>query len=354
MKRLNLKSILIYGALIAVVVVMIVKLKTNKEVATKQVFHFNKDEVIQVKTQMVQEESIPDVREFSGTFEPNKESKISAEVQGKINSVLVDVGSLVRKNQALVQLDQALLQLQLETINIQINGLEADRARFEVLSKAEAIQGVQLEKVVLGIQTARSQKASILKQMEKTVIRAPFDGVVTAKLNEEGGFAAPGVPLLMITDIHQLKFTIQVPENELRMFQMNAVYEIENTVYPELDLKGKTILIGSKGNMGSSFPIQFAVQNTADLKIKSGMFGRVVISKEGTKPGFSIPSSAIQNKGNQASIYILKNNKARLIPIIIAKRHENKVLISGDLQVGDTLITQGFITLYDGANVSTK
>lgn len=354
MKKLNLKSILIYGALIAIVVVTVVTLRSNKDKATNQVFHFDKAEVMKVRTQLIQQETIPDEREFSGTFEPNKESKISAEVQGKINSILVDVGSLVRKNQPIVQLDQSLLQLQLETINIQINSLEVDRARFEILSKAEAIQGVQLEKVVVGLQTARSQRATIVKQIEKTTIRAPFDGIVTAKLNEEGGFAAPGVPLLQITDIHQLKFTIQVPENELRLFQMDEVYSIQNTVYPELNLKGKTILIGSKGNMGSSFPIQFIVQNTSDLKVKSGMFGRVMISKAGTKPGFSIPSSSIQNKGSQSNVYVVKNNKARLVPINIEKRQQNKVLVSGDLQVGDTLITQGFITLFDGANVSLK
>ncbi len=291
---------------------------------------------------------------YSGTFEPNKETKISAEIQGKINEVLVDVGSVVNKGQSLVLLDNSLLKLQLQTIEVQIEGLEADVNRYTILAKADAIQGVQLEKAELGLKSAKVQKATLLEQINKTTIKAPFNGVVTAKLSEEGAFAAPGVPLLQITDITNLKFTVNVPENELSQFKLNQSYSLSADAYSEILLTGKATMIGSKANMGSSFPVQFTVNNTSDLKIKSGMFGKVNLKNETQEKGIIIPASAIVGTANQPQVYLIKNGKSVLQNITISKKIQNKAVVSSGLNEGDVIVTNGFINLFDGANITVK
>ncbi len=291
---------------------------------------------------------------YSGTFEPNKETKISAEIQGKINEVLVDVGSVVNKSQSLVLLDNSLLKLQLQTIEVQIEGLEADVNRYAILAKADAIQGVQLEKAELGLKSAKVQRATLLEQINKTTIKAPFNGVVTAKLSEEGAFAAPGVPLLQITDITNLKFTINVPENELSKYKLNQSYSLTADAYSEILLTGKATMIGSKANMGSSFPVQFSVNNTSDLKIKSGMFGKVIFKNDIQEKGIIISSSAIVGSENQPQVYLIKNGKAILQNIVISKKIQNKSVVSSGLKTGDVIVTNGLINLFDGANVTVK
>ena len=88
-----------------------------------------------------------------------------------------------------------------------------------------------MEKTELGLKSAKVQRATILEQISKTTIKAPFAGIVTAKLTEEGAYAAPGVPLIQITDISQLKFTVNVPENELSQFKMNQNYSLQADAY---------------------------------------------------------------------------------------------------------------------------
>lgn len=291
---------------------------------------------------------------YSGTFEPNKETKISAELQGKIKEVLVDVGSVVNKGQSLVWLDNTLLKLQLQTIEVQIEGLEADLNRYTILAKADAIQGVQLEKTELGLRSAKVQRATLLEQINKTTVKAPFDGVVTAKLSEEGAFSAPGVPLLQITDIKILKFTVNVPENELSKFKINQSYSLKVDAYSDILLTGKATMIGSKANMGNSFQIQFTVNNTPDLKIKSGMFGKVNLKNATQEKGIIIPASAIVGSADQPQIYLIKNGKSILYSITISKRIQNKVVVLSGLNEGDVIVTDGFINLFDGASVSVK
>lgn len=349
---MNWKKIIGIVAGIAILALVVFKLKTNKEITQGKVYQYDKEQAINVQADTLQIENVNTEFSYSGTFEPNKETKISAELQGKINSILVDVGSVVSKGQTLIQLDNSLLKLQLQTIDVQIEGLEADVNRYTILAKADAIQGVQLEKAELGLKSAKVQKATLLEQINKTSIKAPFSGIVTAKLSEEGAFAAPGVPLLQITDITTLKFTINVPEKDLSQFKINQSYSLSADAYSEILLTGKNTMIGSKANMGSSFPVQFMVNNTSDLKIKSGMFGKVNLKNDTQEKGIIIPASAIVGTANQPQVYLIKNGKSVLQNISISKKIQNKIVVSSGLNEGDVIVTNGFINLFDGAKVS--
>jgi len=346
------KTIIYIAVALALIAIVVFQLKKNKETTVNRVYQYNKEQAIHVQAITLQPESIKNDISYAGTFEPNKETRISADIQGKINSVLVDVGSSVRTGQALLQLDNSLLKLQLQTIEIQIEGLEADVKRYTVLAHADAIQGVQLEKTELALKSAKVQKATLTEQISKTTITAPFNGIVTAKLTEAGAFAAPGVPLLQITDISSLKFTVNVPEQALSQFENNQQYDLSADVYPETLLMGKVLMTGSKANMGNSFPVQFSLSNTADLKIKSGMFGKVLLRNDSEQRLIIIPASAIVGTNIQPQVYLVKNGKANLHSITTSARFQNKIQVSAGLSAGDVIVTNGFINLFDGANVS--
>ena len=354
-----MKKVLYIIIPLALIAIVIIKLKSNKEIVKAKVYQYDKNQAINVQVDTIKSELIGVEFAYSGTFEPNKETKLSAEIQGKVNDVLVDIGTFVTKGQSLIQLDNSLLKLQLQSAEVQVEGLEADVKRFTVLANADAVQGVQLEKAELGLKSAKVQRATLLEQINKTTIKAPFNGVVTAKLTEEGAFAAPGVPLLQITDISVLKFTVNVSENDLSSFQLNQTFSINADAYSDVLLSGKATMIGSKANMGSSFPVQFIVNNTSDVKIKSGMFGKVTpiaigVKSENQKTGIIIPSSAIVGSTSQPQVYKVENGKAVLHDITIAQKIKSKTIVSEGLEEGDVIVTNGFINLFDDANVTVK
>ena len=349
-----MKKVLYIIIPLTLIAIVVIKLKSNKEIVKDKVYQYDKEQAINVQVDTIKSELIGAEFAYSGTFEPNKETKLSAEMQGKINDVLVEVGTFVTKGQSLIQLDNSLLKLQLQSAEVQVEGLEADVKRFTVLANADAVQGVQLEKAELGLKSAKVQRATLLEQISKTTIKAPFNGVVTAKLTEEGAFAAPGLPLLQITDISVLKFTVNVSENDLSSFQLNQTVSINADAYSDVLLSGKATMIGSKANMGSSFPVQFIVSNTSDFKIKSGMFGKINLKSDNQKSGIIIPSSAIIGSSSQPQVYKVKNGKAVLHNITIAQKIKNKTVVAKGLEEGDVIVTNGFINLFDNANVTIK
>jgi membrane fusion protein (multidrug efflux system) len=349
-----MKKVLYIIIPLALIAIVVIKLKSNKEIVNNKVYQYDKEKAINVQVDTIKYKLIGNEFNYSGTFEPNKETKLSAEIQGKINDVLVDVGTFVTKGQSLIQLDNSLLKLQLQSAEVQVEGLEADVKRFTVLANADAVQGVQLEKAELALKSSKVQRATLIEQINKTTIKATFNGLVTAKLTEVGAFATPGLPLLQITDISVLKFTVNVSENDLSSFQVNQTFSINADAYANELLTGKTIMIGSKANMGSSFPVQFIVTNTSDFKIKSGMFGKVNMKSENQKSGIIIPASAIVGTSSQPQVYKVKNGKAVLSVITIAQKIKNKTVVSKGLEVGDVIITNGFINLFNNANVTAK
>ncbi|MCK9320615.1 MAG: efflux RND transporter periplasmic adaptor subunit [Bacteroidales bacterium] len=348
------KKIIYIVVVLALIVFTVIRLKNNKETTQDRIYQYNKETAIRVQVDTLKLEDVNVEYSYMGSFEPFKETKISAEIQGKINSLLVDVGSSVKTGQPLIQLDNSLLKLQLQSIEVQIEGLETDVKRYTVLANADAIQGVQLEKTELALRSTKIQKATLLEQINKTTIKAPFNGIVTAKMTEEGAFAAPGIPLLQITDISNLKFTINLPEQKLNQFYMGKTSKLTTDAFPDVVLSGDVSMIGSKANFGNSFPIQFLVANTPDLKIKSGMSGNVLITNNDKQEHIIISSSSIVGTNIKPQVYKVEQGKAILSDISISNRFENKVQINKGLTEGDVIITNGFINLFDGANVITK
>ncbi len=347
------KTIIIILSLSVFLALVIFKLTSNKKRADERVYAYDKEQPVRIGTMVLEAGTVTNPLAFAGVFEADRESKLSAETQGKINAIYADEGRYVRRGQALVKIDDALLKHQLQSVNVQIQSLEDDVKRFNILAEAGAIQATQLDKAILQLSTARIQRNTLNEQIRKTVVYAPFDGIITQKLSEVGSFAAPGIPLLQLTDISKLRFTVNLAENDLSLFDQDKIYPITVDAFHGQALQGKLIMIGSRGNIGSNFPVRFAVPNPG-LKIKSGMFGKVALGKVTDSSTIIIPSSAVLRSGDKNQVYMVQAGKVYLREVFLGERMKNEVVVRNGLGSGDTIATSGFVNLFEGANVITQ
>lgn len=346
-----MKKIIYIIVAIGLVVLVAFQLINNKKITEKRVYKYDKSTPIEVKVEVVDNKPIEYELEMVGNYLPYREVKLNTEIQGKIANIFVEEGDIVKKGQTLIQIDNSLLKLQLEAVEIQISGLEVDVKRFKILSDAEAMQGVKLEKAELGLQTAKNQLKTIQEQINKSTIKAPFDGVVTMKFVEVGAFAAPGVPLLQITDISKLKFTVNATESQLPLFTKDKSYNLYVDAYPELVIAGKVSMIGSKGNMSNNYPVIFEVNNTKDRLIKAGMFGKFKSMRKTKENDIYIDTKNLIGSSTNPQVYLIHNGKAILKKIRISERIGDNIIVSDGLNIGDTIVTSGFINLFDNANI---
>ncbi len=340
--------------LLAIVALVVLKVKENKATVEGEVFNFDREQPIHVLTKKLSLQSGQPANQITGNFFPNRNTQVNSEFQGKIISITVDEGDKVRKGQVLVQIDKSMLELQLQALDVKIEGLNTDIARYRTLVEADAIQAVKLEKTELGLRSAQAQRATILEQIKKTTVYAPFSGVIIKKMAEVGSFAAPARPLFILSDINRLKFTVNVPESELNQFKLNKKYAISIDAYPDLKLIGKAVMIASQGNGSNTYPVQFEVKNTNKQKIKAGMFGQIHIESKKEEQTLMIPASTIVGSNKVPQVYVVKDGKAVLKKIVTGKRIGDNVLVLSGLSVEDEIVTSGFINLFDGANIAKQ
>ncbi len=340
--------------ILLLLVLIVLKLKENKQISENRVYKYDKEAPIPVFTTEVKKEPVNYQMEITGAFMPLKEVKLNADIQGKIIKYYVKEGQKIRKGQTIAKLDDEILRIQLREIDVQIATFKKDLERYKVLADADAIPAIKLEKTEQGLKTLYQKRNTVLAKIKKTTVKSPFEGIVIKKTLEKGAFAAPGMPLVIISDIDKLKFTVFVPEYQLNLFKIGNEYKITADAYPQLQLKGKVINIGSQGNMSNNFPIQFLVNNTKNQEIKSKMFGKVILDEDSVKDEILIPAKAIIGSEKEPKVYVVKNEKAVLTDIVIGDYIEDKVRVLDGLNPGDQIIISGFVNVFDGANVTIK
>ncbi|WP_417265094.1 efflux RND transporter periplasmic adaptor subunit [Brumimicrobium sp.] len=347
-----MKNIITIVVLVGLIGLTVFQLTKNKAKTEAIVFHYDKNKTIKVEAITAEVSNMDTRQTIDGNFMANREVKLNADIQGKIDAVRVDLGSEVKKGQILIELDNSLLKLQLESVKIQVQDLEKDFERYTILTEADAIQKAKLDKIQLQLQSAIIQRRTIEEQINKTTIRAPFDGTITQKFVEIGAFAAPGVPLLQLSQMNILRFTAYVAEGEVNQLGLNDEVILKADQYPHVDFTGKVVAIGSKANPAARYPVEIEVKNEKETPIRAGMFGQVVLEKKTEKSGIVLPLSVIQGQLDDAKVYVVKNNKAVLVPVQILSTEGASVLVGEGLSAGDKIVSRGFVNLFDGINVN--
>lgn len=347
-----MKKLLYIIPLLAIIAIGIFKLRSNKKESVGKVYTYDKTQPILVKADTVRQEMLSGSVQYTGTFEPFREGKIMAETPGRIVRLNYDAGDFISTGAVVASLDASLLQTQVQSTQVQIDGYSQDVKRYEILLKADAIQGVQLEKAELALRSAKLQKQQLQQQISKATIRAPFNGIVTQKMVEVGTVVGPGVPLLQLTDISKLKLTVNVPEVEVQKFKVGNSLQVSVDVLPERLFTGKVTMVGSRGDAAHNFPVQILITNPAGSPIKAGMYGLVNQATTNEKEVMVIPLKAIVGSSTQPQVYLIKNGKVALQNITISKRTDTKAIVESGLNKADVIVTDGFINLFDGAKIS--
>ena len=176
----------------------------------------------------VQKTTVPDYVEATGTVRAAQSAQLASQVMGTITRVNVHEGDRVRRGEVLIAIDEAQqraayasanagLQASQETIaaaDADYALAEATMKRYQMLYDKKSVSPQEFDEVKTKLAAAKARRdaahagrtqaeagvSEASTAMGFTKIRAPFDGLVTAKLADPGAMAAPGVPLLIVED----------------------------------------------------------------------------------------------------------------------------------------------------------
>ena len=306
------------------------------------------DNIVQVATSTIT--SGPGI---SGTLVADRTASIRAEVAGSVIAVLLDPGSPVTKGTPLVRIDDSGIRdamlsarsglTQAELAN-DIARREQDRAEKLFAAGAIAQNAVEMaRRASLGAQAslddAKARVANAQKNLDNTVVKAPYDGIVSERQVNPGDVVVPGAPLVTVVDPSTMRLEGAVPADQLGAIRVGAPVSFTVTGYPGRSFTGTVSNIYPSADPGTRQVRLYARIPNTNRGLVAGLFatGRVA-NKSHT--GLVVPLNAVDERGLGPTVTRLRGGKAELVAVTLGTRDDatEKVEITSGVAAGDTLL----------------
>ncbi|OQW64497.1 MAG: hypothetical protein BVN29_11760 [Nitrospira sp. ST-bin5] len=295
---------------------------------------------IQVAVVEIKSAQVPVRVEVTGQIMPVFQATLSSRIQGTIDTLLVREGTRVSKGQTLIQLDNRDVQADLARASAEVENAKAQLDRMKMLYGQDAVSKQEMENATRSFKVAEANRKSVLAQLSYTVVKAPFDGVITEKKVEAGELASPGQPLLKMEDPLQLRLEATVAEGDLKSIARgDKISVLIDALEPQV-LNGVVSQILPAGDPQThTFMVKVDLPKTPGLK--TGMFGRFQLDK-GTSHTILIPASSVVERGELTSVYVVGADRiARLRWIKAGRRFDQQLEILSGVNLGERVLTDG-------------
>ncbi|TAE44746.1 MAG: efflux RND transporter periplasmic adaptor subunit [Cytophagales bacterium] len=324
----------------------------NKEKVETKIYRKNPDLKVLVKTYTIKEEKLSGNLQFLGTFQPNREIDLLSETNGKVVMVNVQKGQSISAGHLIAKVDNDLSQAQMIMVKANYEKALADVQRYENAVAGDAMPKINLENAKLGLKNAESQLKMLQKQLSLSQINAPFGGIITMKMFDLGSVLAQGTPLIKLTDISQLKLTVNIPEKEISNLRIGQSLKIKTDIHPEKDFFGTIITIAAKGDVAHNFETEVLLNNSNDAPLRAGMYGNIFLEKEVNQTALLIPRNALIGSAKKPQVYVVKNNVATLKDVVLGGSNGEMIQVNSGLSAGEIVVISGQINLSDNTPVS--
>ena len=192
-------------------------------------------------------------------------------------------------------------------------------------------------------------------ELDKTVIRAPYDGVITDRFVDEGDrvTAMPRVEIMELVDQGVVGAQLGVPERyagQIHLGDMAEVY-VKGDVKP---IPGMVGLINDKVDPESrTFRIRVAVNNDQQL-LKVGQFVRVILRIDRSAMTLTVPTEAVTYDGGEAAVFVCQNGRAHRKPVKLGINDGRRVEILSGLTAGEMVVIRDPAILSDGMAIQAR
>ncbi|NGZ08012.1 MAG: efflux RND transporter periplasmic adaptor subunit [Nitrospira sp. LK70] len=284
--------------------------------------------------------SVPIRVEVTGQVAPIFQAALSSRIQGTIDELLVREGTKVSKGQLLIRLDSRDLQADLGRAGAEVENAKAHLDRMNQLYAEDAVSKQEMENANRNYRVAEASRKAVEAQLSYTVVRAPFDGVITEKKVEAGELASPGQPLLKMEDPQRLRLEATVAEGDLKSVSRGDKIRVAIDALGGQALAGTVSQILPAGDPQThTFMVKVDLPKTPGLK--TGMFGRFPLDK-GTTQTILVPSPAVVERGELSSLYVVGADRiARLRWVKLGRRFGDHVEILSGINEGERVLADG-------------
>ena len=296
-----------------------------------------------VTTFVAEESDFLHYLELQGNVVTKQNIILYPEFSGTLTRVYVKEGQNVKRGQKLARIDDGGLSQQVAQLEVQLSLAKTTYERQKRLWEQKIGSEIQYLQAESTYKSLRNSLKQLQKQLDKTIVRAPFSGIIDDVFTEQGSVVAPGQTQLMrLINLKNMYIESEVPENHLLNITKGKKVE---AYFPVL---GKTISthvrqVGNYINPNNrSFKIEISIPNS-DSKIKPNLTSKLKINDYSNPKAILIPQSIIsENSKGQQYIYVVTDKDNASLA------HAQRIIIQTGLTQGD------FIEIVSGLDAGAE
>ena len=314
-----------------------------------------------------QRTTVPDYVEATGTVRAAQSAQLSSQVMGVITRVNVHEGDRVRRGEVLITIEAAQQRSAYDSANAgltasqqTIAAADADYAlaestmkRYQMLYDKKSVSPQEFDEVKTKLAAAKARRDAAHAgrvQAEAAVseantavgftkIRAPFDGLIVAKLADAGAMAAPGVPLLIVEGPSRFRLEALLDESQIGAIRLGETVPVVLDSLGQQTIAGKIVQIVPMADPASrTFTVK--IELPMNPQIRSGLFGRARFAR-GERESILVPQTALLHRGQLDAVYVVgKDEIASLRYVTLGKPSANDVEVLSGLENGERIVAQ--------------
>jgi len=319
---------------------------------------FNQKEVSVVELIPVQKGDFKHFVEVQGTILADEEVMVSSELPGKIKSLLVEQGDVVRQGQLIATIDAESAEKGIEELK---TSLELATDLYERQQRLwEQNIGSEIQFLQAKNNKERLEKSLVTAELnlKKAKIYSPMSGTITMVLGKQGEVTSPGLPIVKLINTSKVKLKADVPEVYVKDVRRNDLVEVRVPVL-DLEQQARVSRVGTVINSNNrTFEVEVSLSNPK-AQLKPNLLALLMINDYASEDAISIPLELVQQDvSGHHFVYVADKRDTlytvRKIEVKPGQVFDGTIEILSGLNGDEMLIGTGSQYLADGEQVKVK
>jgi membrane fusion protein (multidrug efflux system) len=320
-----------------------------------------------VETVLIEPEDVEDLLEFVGQLDSAHSVVLKPEISGIVEAILFEEGKSVEKGAPLVQLRdrEQRARLREAEATVGLTRSRYKRARNLAEQNAESEAGVEAAKAEYEIARAHLDLAKI--QLDRTLVRAPFDGVLGARMASPGERVNPGFDrggfgggggggessgLVRIDSLDEMELIFTLPEPVMALAREGVRVSVRVAPFPGESFGGVIYFVDPRVDATSRRVLVKARVPNPERKLRPGLFAKLTLEISSRKDALMVPEDAIVYGRDGTFVWHIVDGQARSVSVELGIRQPGRVELRTGVHPGDRVVSAGTHKLRPGSAVN--
>lgn len=297
---------------------------------------------------------LPDTFDLPAVVEPNRVVELSAEVDGRIEWIGPQKGTLVHKGDPLIRLNTDLLQAEFQMAEAQAKNNQTEFERVNGLFEKGASTSRDADAAATRLTVSKAQLEQARVRLARANIVAPMTGVLNSVPVEVGEYMTmmPRTTVAEIVDTSVVKVAVEIPERDVSFLSVDRPVEVIADIRGgEVPFSGTTTFLSQTADARTRCTRMEVTVPNAEGRLHSGQIVHVRLTRQILQDAILIPLAAVIPMEDGKAVYVAESSQAQRKTVELGIIRGDRVQIRSGLKAGEQLIVAGHRFVAPGQKV---